>query len=100
MPSYTEVRAVLESDALLERLATVEHQRWAHWQQYLHARCRRTEDGSLVIPPELAKRWATQIATPYAELTDAEKESDREQVRRYLPILIEAIATAGAGPDL
>jgi len=68
--------------------------RWAHWQQYVHEQCSRADDGSLVISAELAKRWATQIATPYADLSDAEKESDREQVRRYLPILIEAITAA------
>jgi len=97
MPSDHEVRAILESDAFLEQLATLEHERWAHWQQYVHEQCRPAEDGSLVIPAELVQRWATQIATPYAELSDAEKESDREQVRRYLPILVEAITAADTG---
>jgi hypothetical protein len=30
------------------------------------------------------KRWSAQIETPYAELSQAERESDRDQVRRYL----------------
>jgi hypothetical protein len=30
--------------------------------------------------------------TPYDELTDREKDSDREQVRRYLPLIAAAIA--------
>ena len=91
MPSYREVRAILESDALVEQLATVEHERWGHWQQYVHAQCSRADDGSLVIPAEMVQLWATQIATPYADLSETEKESDREQVRRYLPVLVEAI---------
>jgi hypothetical protein len=98
MSPYPEAKAILESDALMERLASVEHERWAHWQRYVHEQCTRAEDGSLVIPAELAQRWAVQIATPYARLTEVEKESDREQVRRYLPILVEAV-TAVEGTD-
>jgi hypothetical protein len=33
-------------------------------------------------------RWDAQIATPYQSLTSEEKESDREQVRRYLPTVV------------
>jgi hypothetical protein len=85
------IREILESDALLERLAAVEHERWAHWQQYMHEQCTPTADGSLAIPRDLVTRWSTQSATPYEELSDAEKESDREQVRRYLPLIIETV---------
>lgn len=49
-------------------------------------------DGSLLIPAELVDRWTDQIDTPYEELSDAEKESDREQVRRYLPVIESALA--------
>jgi len=35
------------------------------------------------------KRWQRQIATPYAALTEAEKESDREWARRVLEIVEE-----------
>lgn len=76
--------------ALLESLAAVEHERWSHWQRYLHSKCLPAEDGSLVIPGELVARWSEQMSTPYDELTEREKESDREQVRHYLP-LIEAM---------
>lgn len=86
-----DVRAILEADAFVDRLAAVEHERWAHWQQYLHDQCQRTNDGSLVIPAELVKRWSAQIKNPYTELSEAERESDRDQVRRYLPIIIEAL---------
>jgi hypothetical protein len=71
----------------IDQFAEVEHQRWAHWQQYMHSHCTRLDDGSLVIPPELAARWQTQIETPYHALTEREKESDRDQVRKYFPIL-------------
>jgi hypothetical protein len=83
-------------DGVLEALAAKEHERWAHWQRYLHEKCERLPDGSLVIPSTLVSRWEEQIATPYQQLSEAEKESDREQVREYLPLISEALGAAGA----
>ena len=74
-------------DELLETLSSIEHERWSHWQRYVHSKCIAGPDGSLVIPANLVKRWERLIATPYSDLTEAEKESDREQVRKYLPII-------------
>ncbi|HEY6815235.1 MAG TPA: hypothetical protein VI168_06820 [Croceibacterium sp.] len=78
--------------ALLEDLAAIEHERWSHWQAHLHARAERRADGSLVIPAELVARWERQIATPYAQLSEPEKDMDREQVRRYLALIARAFA--------
>jgi hypothetical protein len=86
------IEAALE--AVLEQLATIEHERWAHWQRYMHGKAAKRPDGSLVIPADLVVRWEKQIATPYVELSDAEKESDRDQVRKYLPVITEALARA------
>jgi sugar phosphate isomerase/epimerase len=91
MSSPNWVRTVLESDLVGERLAAIEHERWAHWQRYLHDQCERGEDGSLTIPAELAAHWQTLIETPYADLSDQAKESDREQVQRYLPTIIDVL---------
>ena len=83
---------------LTEQLATAEHERWAHWQRYVHAKAVRQPDGTLVLPADLVERWERQIATAYAELTEQEKESDREQVRKYLP-LIEALLEKARSSD-
>jgi predicted aminopeptidase len=91
MQPQNRLRGVLESEELMQRLAEAEHERWAHWQQYVHDQCDLREDGALVIPSELVERWNAQIATPYAELSIEEKKSDQEQVRRYLPIIIDAL---------
>jgi hypothetical protein len=80
-------------DDLLERLAAIEHERWSHWQQYLHSKCVPQPDGSLLIPADLVGRWQTQIARKYNELSEEEKESDREQVRKYLPVISSAISS-------
>ncbi|ENW30363.1 MULTISPECIES: hypothetical protein [Acinetobacter] len=73
---------------LIEKLAAIEHERWAHWQSYLHSKCLKNENGSLTIPAELVERWNKQINTGYEELTEDEKESDREQVQKYFYLLI------------
>jgi hypothetical protein len=78
-------------DGLIETLAAVEHQRWSHWQRYMHERGKRQSDGSLLIPADLVARWERQITTPYSALTDQEKESDREQVRKYLSLIAQAL---------
>jgi hypothetical protein len=78
---------------LLETLAAIEHERWAHWQRYMHSKGVRQPDGSLLVPSELVQRWDEQIETAYAALSEQEKESDREQVRKYLPLIAEALAT-------
>ncbi|MBU9631578.1 hypothetical protein KTE60_20030 [Burkholderia multivorans] len=72
---------------ILEQLAAVEHERWAHWQRYMHSKAIRNSDGSLTISAELVSRWERLMKTPYAELTEDERQSDREQVQRYLPVL-------------
>ena len=77
---------------IIEKLAEIEHERWAHWQKYVHDKCEHRSDGALVILPDLVAQWDRQIATPYCDLTEKEKESDREQVRKYLSTIVDALA--------
>lgn len=89
MPELPESsHSIRVAEEVVEELASVEHERWSHWQRYLHSKCIRNEDGSLTIPAELAQRWELQMNTPYIELSDVEKQSDREQVHRYLPAIV------------
>lgn len=78
-------------EAALERLASIEHERWAHWQRYMHSHSELRPDGSMVVPAELVAQWSRQIETTYDDLTLKEQESDREQVRRYIPAVVEAL---------
>lgn len=82
---------MLADKSLIEALAALEHERWSHWQRYVHAQCERQSDGSLMIPADLASRWEKQMSTPYSDLSEAEQESDRKQVLRYLPTIATAI---------
>jgi hypothetical protein len=72
---------------LMEKLADIEHQRWADWQKYVFSVCIEDDNCVLFIPNWARDKWNSQIMTPYKDLSEKEKESDREQVRRYLPII-------------
>jgi hypothetical protein len=87
---HDEVEKVL--GGLVERLAAIEHERWSHWQRYMHSKCLTQPDGSLLIPADLVSRWEKQIATGYSDLDELAKESDRDQVRKYLPLLASELA--------
>ncbi|OHC90563.1 MAG: hypothetical protein A2095_01205 [Sphingomonadales bacterium GWF1_63_6] len=76
---------------LIDELAAVEHERWSHWQRYMHSKGVRQADGSLILPSELVERWERQAVTDYYSLPETEQESDREQVNRYLPIIAAAL---------
>lgn len=102
-----------EIDELREKLADIEHQRWSDWQKYLHSKCFTADHNTdglvcwcnpqiemmpnlnnvilhkehLVIPEESVKHWERQINTPYAELSEVEKDSDRKQVDRYIDLI-------------
>ncbi len=78
-------------DSILEELSSIEHERWSHWQRYMHEKALRQPDGSLLIPADLVVKWEQQIATKYEQLSDKEKESDREQVRKYLPLIARTL---------
>lgn len=72
---------------LIEQLADKVHESWSHWMRYLFSQCEKQPDGSMLIPLSSALRWNRQMATPYAELTEREKQSDRDEVAHILPII-------------
>jgi hypothetical protein len=84
-----------DRDVLIEQLADAEHASWARWMEYLFSKCEVhgliQDTGKLCIPAGLVTHWKRQVQTPYADLSDREKQSDREAVARILPF-IEAYA--------
>jgi hypothetical protein len=84
-------------EKLLETLADIEHTRWSKWQKWLHSKCWGGADHNM---PEVIMfsrfdfdRWERQIATPYSELSEQEKESDRVESR----VTISAIEKSDDG---
>jgi hypothetical protein len=74
----------MTKDDLIEALAYVEHQRWAELDVYLDIDV-----------------WERRIATPYADLSEEGKASDRTEVMRYLPLIVDFVAEwlTGLGID-
>lgn len=72
---------------LIELLADKEHASWSHWMKYLFSKCHRQDDGAVVIPADLAQRWEQQAQTDYGNLSEQEKQSDRDEVMHILQII-------------
>lgn len=71
----------MNKEVLFEKLAAIEHERWADWQKWCHKVLRENCPSSEM--EKVLERWDRQIATPYSELSEEEKDSDRKQVERY-----------------
>lgn len=75
------------SENKIEQLASVQHDIWSHWMQYMFSECKQNEDGSYVIPAGKAQHWQRQMNTKYNDLSESEKESDREQAQKVMAVL-------------
>ena len=70
-----------------ETFAAAAHDSWCGWMRYLFSSSHAATNGETIIPAELVKRWARQMNTSYAALSEDEKESDRIEADRYLRLL-------------
>jgi len=92
--------AAVEGEPLMEQLAEREHERWSRWMRHLFSKCHDCVDVEndavdQLIPEKWALRWRRQMETPYAALSEAEKESDRKEAREILAVLRGAAPGAG-----
>lgn len=54
------LQAALDGPDVVERLAEIEHARWARWQEYLHSQCSLREihgERCLIIPADRLRHW-------------------------------------------
>lgn len=94
----------INDEALVEKLAAFAHDKqWSGWMRYLFSKCsspyttddfRRPMPGDVAIPAWAVERWTRQMQTPYAELPEEERESDRAEARKILEAVQPALATA------
>ncbi len=78
----------------VELLAGYAHEAWSGWMEYLFSKClphsavldnfERVETGGLVIPAAYVENLRALMDTPYAELSEADKESDRDEARKMI----------------
>ena len=67
-----------------ELIASKQHEIWAHWMSYLFSVCIENTDGSVTIPASKVTRWKRQVATSYDDLSESEKNSDRNQADKII----------------
>lgn len=80
---------LLSNPDLLEILAHIEHARWSDWESY-REKCveqvRRPGDTEAHV-----ERWRRQRTTPYASLSEREKESDRVEARKTVAAILSFV---------
>lgn len=72
---------------LREKLAELCHEQWSGWMKYLFSKNPVESDGSWVMPAWAVERWQRQMDTPYSELSESEKQSDRNEADKFLVLL-------------
>jgi len=85
-----------------ELLAEYAHDAWSGWMRYVFKQCGRHAGPSVssdtgeehytpgvpaVIPAWAKDRWMRQMETPYVDLSEEEKESDRAEADKILEIV-------------
>lgn len=75
---------------LIEKLSDIEHKRWSDWQSFCHKVLRENCPSQEL--EKVLERWDKQIKTSYKNLSESEKEMDRKQVKRYLPLIKKLIS--------
>lgn len=82
----------LRSDGMLEIVAYVQHQIWAHWMEYLFSVSCFNKDSSVTSPAGLMLRWTGQMVTSYHYLSESEKDSDRNRATKVLNAILASWA--------
>lgn len=102
---------VIDTAMIREQLADYAHEAWSGWMYWMLPKlrlCKEQPDGSLTLTAHAdhwlddeskahLTRWQIQVETPYADLSDAEQDSDRREADRMLAImqpLIDALDAA------
>ena len=68
-----------KEDSLIEELAALEHKQWWDWAKDIL----ESED----ITEERASRWKKESFKPYENLTEEQKDMDREWAQKVINIL-------------
>lgn len=84
-------------DKFREALAALCHEQWSGWMKYLFSKCKNASGMYMqagtpdaIIPGSFVERWTRQLSTPYDELPEGEKESDRKEADKFLALMEES----------
>jgi hypothetical protein len=70
-----------------ENVAAIQHEIWSHWMKYLFSTAIFNEDGSVTIAADKVIRWTKQLGTHYSQLSEKNKNSDRDQADKIIAII-------------
>ena len=82
----TEIKPVIVS-IIKEKLAALAHEQWSGWMRYLFSKTVRNKNGTVTIPKWAVKRWERQANSLYNELSEKEKQNDREEADKVILII-------------
>lgn len=72
----------------IDSLAKAQHEIWSRWMKWQFSCCNEMpHTGSLIIPGDKVERWKRQMNTPFDQLSEEEKETDRMVAKEFLSIL-------------
>jgi hypothetical protein len=74
-------------DEQREQLAEYAHEAWSGWLTYQFRKGTLNQDGTWTMPAWAVERWGRQSITPYADLSEKEKELDRAEADKILAII-------------
>lgn len=88
-------------DEAREDLAEYAHEAWSGWMKYLFSKGEYrwveapTESHGKVervwiMPQWAVERWTRQMNTPYADLSEEERKSDREEADKMIDIFLRS----------
>jgi len=70
-----------------EKLAAFAHSQWSGWMKYLFSKGTFNGDGTWTMPAWAVKRWRNQMNSDYSDLSEQEKNSDREEADGMLKVI-------------
>lgn len=72
----------MNREELRELFADLAHKQWSGWMEYLFSKC----DTNFTLPEWAVERWQRQMKTEYANLSEEEKNSDRDEADKMIII--------------
>ena len=72
------------NEEIIDNFANAQHEIWSHWMKYLFTQGWEQPDGTFKIKSIQVEKWKKQMTTSFVELSEEEKESDRNVIKEFL----------------
>lgn len=99
----------MPDNALREALAAYAHEAWSGWMRYMLPKL--MDNAEHLLPAVTSggawkdsarkwlHRWLRQVDTPYADLPEEEKQSDRDEADKMIGVMCRAAFVDGEWPE-